>query len=60
MNNGCEMVELNLCTGCVGLAEKDWIGKEHCKYYKEIKEKYKNGKRYDYNQIAFTMPKQKK
>ena len=57
MNKSCEMVELNLCTGCVGLAEPDWIGKEQCPYYKKIKEKYKNGKRYVYNQIAFTMPK---
>lgn len=57
MNKSCEMIELNLCTGCVGLAEKDWIGKENCQYYKEIKGKYKNGKKYDYNQIAIIMQK---
>ena len=35
--NNCEMVEKGLCTGCVGLAEKDWIGKEKCNTYKELK-----------------------
>ena len=52
----CEMVSLNLCTGCVGLGEKDWIGKYQCAYYKKIKEKYKNGKAYDYKS-AFIMSK---
>lgn len=56
--NNCELIELGICLGCTrSLAEPDWIGKEHCKYYKQIKEKYKNGKRYDYNQITITMPK---
>jgi len=31
----CELVNLNLCTGCTGLAEKDWIGKEKCSYYQK-------------------------
>ena len=43
--------------GCVGLAEKDWVGKYECKYYKEIKGKYKNGKGYNYNQFAITSKK---
>jgi hypothetical protein len=30
----CELVKLNLCLGCVGLAEKDWCGKEQ---FPEIK-----------------------
>ena len=60
MNKCCEMVELNLCTGCVGLAEEDWAGKEQCKYYQELRNKYKNGKRYDYNQIAITNSFEKK
>lgn len=32
---GCELVNKNLCTGCVGLGEKDWIGKETCPTYKK-------------------------
>lgn len=35
--NNCEMVEKGLCTGCVGLAEKDWVGKERCNTYKELR-----------------------
>lgn len=35
----CEIMIKGLCAGCVGLAEKDWIGKYECKYYKEIKQK---------------------
>lgn len=34
----CELVKLNLCLGCVGLAEKDWCGKEQCEKYKRFKE----------------------
>jgi len=55
MNNDCEMIRLNLCMGCVGLAEKNWVGKQQCEYYKEILKKYKNGKNYDYNQITLIM-----
>ena len=33
----CEMVNKNLCTGCTGLAENDWIGKEQCKEYQRLK-----------------------
>ena len=42
MNNGCEMVEKNLCLGCVGLSEKDWVGKYNCPIYKQLvmEEKY--------------------
>lgn len=35
--NNCEMIEKGLCTGCVGLAERDWIGKEKCEIYKDLK-----------------------
>lgn len=35
--NNCEMVEKGLCTGCVGLAESDWIGKEKCETYVYLK-----------------------
>lgn len=35
--NNCEMIEEGLCTGCVGLAENDWIGKERCEIYRELK-----------------------
>lgn len=37
----CELVKLNLCLGCVGLAEKDWCGKEQCEKYKRFKESNK-------------------
>ena len=45
MNNGCEMVEKNLCLGCVGLAEKDWAGKYKCPIYKQLLTEVKNDKR---------------
>ena len=32
----CEMIQKNLCLGCTGLAEDDWIGKEQCKTYQEL------------------------
>lgn len=35
--NNCEMIEKGLCTGCVGLAENDWIGKEKCEIYVKLK-----------------------
>lgn len=34
----CGIFKEGMCTGCVGLAEKDWIGKEACPIY----QKYKN------------------
>lgn len=34
--NNCEMIEKGLCTGCVGLAENDWIGKEKCEIYRKL------------------------
>lgn len=40
----CEMIENNKCLGCVGLYEKDWLGKYQCKQYLELKRKM----RYDY------------
>ena len=46
MNNGCEMVEKNLCLGCVGLAEKDWAGKHNCPIYKQLVMEEKYAKRY--------------
>ncbi len=38
MYNNCEMIEYNLCLGCTGLAEKDWIGKYKCKEYNKLKD----------------------
>lgn len=35
----CEMIKRNLCTGCTGLAEKDWCGPEQCETYKKYKNK---------------------
>ncbi len=35
----CEMIKRNLCTGCTGLAEKDWCGPEQCETYKNLKNK---------------------
>lgn len=35
----CEMVLNNKCLGCVGLYEKDWIGKYKCTTYQELKRK---------------------
>lgn len=58
--NNCEMIELNLCLGCTGLAEKDWQGKYKCKYYQQLKqsEEYKNlirkrGKNYVYSRANY-------
>lgn len=31
----CELINKNLCTGCVGLGEMDWMGKEVCPTYKK-------------------------
>ena len=39
MFKGCEMVEKNLCAGCTGLAEKDWVGKFKCPIYHELKDR---------------------
>jgi hypothetical protein len=36
----CELISKNLCTGCTGLGEKDWIGKEKCSTYQKYS---KNG-----------------
>ena len=51
----CEMVFNNMCLGCAGLGERDWVGKYQCKHYKELKRKmiddYKN---------SFTMQVKKK
>lgn len=46
MNNNCEMIEKNLCLGCVGLAEKDWVGKYNCPIYKQLVMEEKYVKRY--------------
>lgn len=32
----CSVFRKGLCTGCVGLAEKDWIGPEQCSTYKRL------------------------
>lgn len=39
MINDCEMVEKNLCLGCVGLAENNWSGKYKCKNYQQLRQK---------------------
>ena len=39
----CELIHFNLCLGCTGLAEKDWVGKYQCEHYKKWK------KRLDFN-----------
>jgi len=41
----CEMVKNNLCSGCVGLAEQNWIGKYKCSYYWELVRKIKKIRR---------------
>ena len=46
MKQSCEMVEKNLCLGCVGLAEEDWQGKYKCNYYKELKRRTEDDKIY--------------
>lgn len=35
MKNDCEVLKAGKCLGCVGLAEKDWIGKYQCEEYKK-------------------------
>lgn len=35
IKENCEVMLKGKCAGCVGLAEKDWIGKEQCKEYKK-------------------------
>lgn len=32
----CEMFDQGRCLGCVGLAEKDWIGAEQCEIFKKL------------------------
>jgi len=32
----CNVFNKGLCTGCVGLAEADWIGPERCSTYKQL------------------------
>lgn len=31
----CSVFKRGLCTGCTGLAEKDWIGAQQCEIYKK-------------------------
>ena len=38
----CEMVLNNKCLGCVGLAQKDWVGKYKCELYQKLKKETKN------------------
>lgn len=35
----CEVFKRNLCSGCTGLAEKDWCGPEQCEIYNKYKNK---------------------
>ena len=39
MLKDCEVINKNLCTGCTGVGEQDWIGKEACPTYKKYKNK---------------------
>lgn len=32
----CSVFRKGLCTGCSGLAEKDWCGPEQCDIYKKL------------------------
>lgn len=32
----CSVFSRGLCTGCVGLAEKDWCGPEKCETYRKL------------------------
>ena len=32
----CSVFRKGLCAGCVGLAERDWIGPEQCSTYKRL------------------------
>lgn len=51
----CEMVLNNRCLGCVGLGEKDWVGKYNCSIYKKLK-----GKKSDDNKNSVISTFQKK
>ena len=31
----CKVFKNGMCLGCVGLAEKDWIGPEQCEIFKK-------------------------
>lgn len=33
----CSVFSRGLCTGCTGLAEKDWCGAEQCETYKKYR-----------------------
>lgn len=33
----CEVMLKGLCLGCIGLAEKDWVGKYQCEHYNKMK-----------------------
>lgn len=39
MLKDCEVFKKGMCTGCVGLSEKDWCGSEQCETYKKYKNK---------------------
>ena len=44
----CVVLNKGLCTGCTGLAEKDWCGPFKCpEYIKYVKEKQKDVNRYN-------------
>lgn len=32
----CSVFNKNMCLGCIGLAEPDWIGPEQCEIYKKL------------------------
>ena len=32
----CSVFSRGLCTGCVGLAEKDWCGPAQCETYRKL------------------------
>lgn len=32
----CAVFRKGLCTGCAGLAERDWIGPEQCSIYNKL------------------------
>ena len=38
----CIVFKKNLCLGCTGLAERDWVGADNCEIYKKYKGNYKN------------------
>ena len=55
MFNDCEMFRMKLCLGCVGLGEKDWVGKHSCETYNNIRKR----SQYD-NRFAFSNKTEKK